>query len=94
MSKKEAYEQKIEARLDEWKAEINQLKAKAQKAEADAQIRYYKQIEDIQAKQEAARKKLRALKNAGEDAWKDLKTGLDDALNRLGDAIKSATSHF
>jgi hypothetical protein len=94
MSIKEAYEKKIEAQMDEWKIEINKLKAKANKAEADAQIKYYKQIEDIRAKQEAAREKLTELKGAGEDAWEDLKTGLENALNSLGDAVKSATSRF
>jgi hypothetical protein len=91
---KEAYEKKIEAQMDEWKIEIDKLKAKADKAEADAQIQYYKQIEDIRAKQEAAREKLAELKGAGEDAWEDLKTGLENALNNLKDAVKSATSRF
>ena len=34
MSMKEAYEQKLQAQLDEWSAEIDKLKAKADGAEA------------------------------------------------------------
>lgn len=94
MSMKEAYQKKLEAQLDEWKIEIDKMKAKADKAEADAQIKYYKQIEDSRKKQEAAREKLVELKEAGEDAWEDLKAGLDNAFNSLGDSIKSATSRF
>jgi len=94
MSMKEAYKKKLEAQFDEWKVEIDKLKAKANKAEADAQINYHKQIENIRVKQEAVQKKLVALKDSGDEAWEDLKAGLDNAMKNLGDAIKSATSHF
>jgi autotransporter translocation and assembly factor TamB len=94
MTMKEAYEKKLEAQLDEWKTEIDKLKAKVEKAEADAQIKYYEQIEDIRAKQKIAQEKLAELKKAGEDASEDLKIGLDKALKNLRGAIESATSRF
>jgi len=80
--------------LDEWKAEIDKLKAKADKADADAQLEYYKQIEGMRAKQEAASEKLTELKEAGEDAWEDLKVGAESAWDALGEAVKLATSRF
>jgi hypothetical protein len=88
MSMKEAYQQKLEAQLAEWNVAIDKLKAKADKAEAEAQIEYYKQIEDMQVKQEAAREKLTELKEAGEGGWEDLKVGLENTWNSLGDAVK------
>jgi multidrug resistance efflux pump len=94
MSMKEQYEQKLEAQLDEWGAEINKLKAKAKGAEADGKIEYEKEIKEINAMQEAAKDKLKELKNAGEDAWRDLKVGIDDALGSLDKAFKSATSRL
>jgi len=45
MSLKDAYVQKLQAKSDEWHAEIDKLKAKADSAKADAKIEYYKQIE-------------------------------------------------
>ena len=50
MGMKEAYEKKLQAQLDEWGAEIDKLKAKADKAEADAQLDYYKEIEELRTK--------------------------------------------
>jgi hypothetical protein len=44
--------------------------------------------------QKAASHKLTELKNAGEDAWEDLKTGIDNAWNSLGNALESAASRF
>jgi vacuolar-type H+-ATPase subunit I/STV1 len=77
MGMKEEYEQKLQAQLNEWSAEINKLKAKADGAEADAQLEYYKKIEGLQAMQESVNNKLAELKDASDDAWVDLKAGID-----------------
>ena len=94
MSMKEAYEKKLKAQFDEWGSEIDKLKAKADKAEADAQSDYYKKIEELRTKQEVANKKLSELKEASEDAWVDLKAGIESAWDSLSNALKSATSSF
>ena len=94
MSMKEIYQKKLQAQLDEWSAEIDILKAKADKAKADAQLEYYKEIEELRSMQEAASSKLAELKDASDDAWEDLKAGMDSAWNSIGNALKSATSRF
>lgn len=94
MSMKEAYEKKLQGKLDEWSADIDKLKAKADSAEGDAQLEYYKQIEELRSMQEAANNKLGELKEAGDDAWEDLKAGVDSAWDSLSTSIKSATSRF
>ncbi|WP_295628547.1 coiled coil domain-containing protein [uncultured Nitrosomonas sp.] len=94
MSMKEAYEKKLQAQLDECAAEIDKLKAKAAKAEADAQIEYYKQIEELKSKQATVNGKLSELKDASEDAWEDLKAGAESAWDSLSGALKSAASRF
>lgn len=94
MSIKEAYEQKQQAHLDEWAAQIKKLKAKADMAEADAQLNYYKQIKELQSMQDEATKKLTKLKNAGDEAWEDLKAGMDSTRGSLSNAIKAAASRF
>jgi chromosome segregation ATPase len=94
MSIKEAYEKKLQGQLDEWGAEIDKLKAKADSAKADAQLEYYKQIEDLRSMKDAASKKLDELKEAGDDAWEDLKAGIDSAWDSLSSSVKSAVSRF
>lgn len=44
MSEKDAYVEKMKAKLDEWNAEIDKLQAKAKQAEADAEIQYNDEI--------------------------------------------------
>lgn len=94
MSMKETYQQKLQAQLDEWNAEIEKLKAKSDKAEADIKLEYYEEIEDLRVRQEAAREKLTTLKNASDDAWQDLKAGIDDAWHTLGEAVQKAVARF
>lgn len=94
MSQKQAYEKKLRAQLNEWNSEIDRLKAKADSAEADAKLEYYKHIEKLRTRQEAARTKLEKLETASEDAWEDLKAGVESAWDDLGQAIRSAATRF
>jgi predicted nuclease with TOPRIM domain len=91
---KEAYEKKMQAKLDEWNAEIEKLKAKANSAEADVHLKYEKQIKELKAMQEAAYKKLEELKKANEDAWEDLKAGIESTWDTIDTSVKSAFSRF
>lgn len=94
MNKKQAYEEKLSAQLDEWNAKIDVLKAKASKAESSAKVDYYETIEDLQQKSNAAKEKLKKLQSASDDAWEDLKEGIENAWSDFRAAIKSATSRF
>jgi chromosome segregation ATPase len=93
-SVKEAYKKKQEARLEELKAQIQLLKARADKFGADAEITYKEQLRQLRNRREEAEERLAALRDAGLDAWVDLKSGVETALDDLQDAVKDATSRF
>lgn len=94
LEKKKAYQEKIDVQLKEWTAKIDALKAKADKAKADAQVIYKEKVENLRAQQEAARGKFQELKDSGEDAWEEIKVGLDNALEDLKGAFNRAKSKF
>lgn len=94
MSMKESYQQKLQAQLDEWNADIDKLKARADKAEATTKLKYYEKVEELREKQAAANAKLTELMAASDDAWEDLKVGAESAWLALGESVKSATSRF
>ncbi|MGB5177168.1 MAG: hypothetical protein WBP44_00420 [Gammaproteobacteria bacterium] len=50
MNEKELYQQKKQARLDEWDAEVDKHKARASGVNADAQLELNKQIEALEGK--------------------------------------------
>jgi len=92
--KRKAYEEKLDAQLKEWSAQVTLLKAKADNAKADAKIEYYKTIEALQRKQNEAKTKLQELKTAGDEAWEDLKTGAEKAWAEVKTAFHDAISKF
>ena len=94
MNKKEIYHQNLQAQLNEWSEQTDKLRAKADKAGADAQLEYNKHIEELRSSQQAAIIKLAELKDANDDAWEDLKAGMDSAWSSIGKTLKSATSRY
>ncbi|MDX9818016.1 MAG: hypothetical protein RBT16_03835, partial [Desulfococcus multivorans] len=64
MSKKDAYIQKLHAKLDEWNAEIDKLKAKLDAAKAEKRVEYQEHIDNIKEKRKNVETKLDVLRSA------------------------------
>lgn len=94
MSNKEAYKQKVRAQLDEWKAEADKLRAKIKKNQADKKIDSSKYLDELKVKQQEARAKLKQLEDSGEDAWEDIKSGLEKATSELKSSFQKARAKF
>ena len=92
--KRKAYENMLDAQLEEWNAQILLFKARADKAKVEAMIEYYKTIEALQRSQDEVRTKLDKLKTAGDEAWDDLKTGTEKAWAEVKTAFHDASSKF
>ena len=94
MNSRDEYIRKMQAKLEEWNAEVDTLAAKAGKVSEDVRNEYNEQIESLKAKQAAARQKIEELQHSGESAWGDLKSGIELAWTAMGEAIDSARSRF
>jgi len=92
--KRDAYVQKLKGKLDEWNADIAKLEAKAEQAKADSKVQYQRQIENLKAQHVEVERKIEELSRAGDNAWGDLKAGVEIAWQGLGEAVKSAASRF
>jgi len=94
MELKDAYQDKMNARLREWQAKIDALKARADQAEAEQKINYYEEIETLRTKQQKVQQKLEELRSAGEGAWEEVKAGVEVAWTDLEDAVQRAADKF
>lgn len=94
MKNKDAYEKKLRAQLDEWTAEIARLKAKSDQAEANAQLEFYKQVDELRLRKLKVEERLKDLQRASDDAWEELKGGIDDACKDLESAFRKAAARF
>jgi len=90
MTEKELYQQKKQAQLDEWKAEIEKLTAKAAGAGAEAQLELNKQIEALKGRLEEGKTKLAEIANASAETWESFKDGVESAWGAVTSAFREA----
>lgn len=93
-TKRDAYVEKLQGNIAKWNGEIDEFQAKADKAKAEVQAEFLKQIAEIKAKRQALEEKMADLKNAADGAWEDVKSGVDISRQILGQAVKSAADRF
>jgi TolA-binding protein len=75
--------QKAQKDLDALNGKLEELKKQAQGETGEAKDKMDRQIKNLQEQQQVAEKKLSNLKSATGDAWKDLKTGTEAAIDSI-----------
>lgn len=80
---KETYQQKIQAQLDEWRADIDRLKEKAKNATAEKKLRYQETIDKLEIKMDEGKSRLKDLKESGAEAWDAVKDGADSIWDTM-----------
>lgn len=95
MSKRDEFTARLQAKLDEWNAEIDELEANARKKQAQAKGDYHAGLADLKEKRDAAAEKLKDVQNASKDTWESLKIGAErtwDEMKQTFDNTKKALS--
>ena len=93
-TERQAYEQKMDARLAKWDAQMQALKARAREAGADVKAEIGEELHALEERSKAAKKKLRAFREASGDAWQDLKEGLDESWQALDRSLQEARKRY
>ena len=73
---------KIQAQLNGWDIEIETLTVRAHVVKTDVKSEFNDMIASLKINLAAARQKSNELQQAGEDAWGNLKNGLDDSMTK------------
>lgn len=94
MLDRDAYVKKIQAKLDEWNADIDALEARMQTAQADVRLALNRRLDALRVQRDDVAAKLQALRNASGEAWQDLTAGMELAWESMSEALRSAWSHF
>jgi len=85
VSKRDQYVKKMKQQLDEVNGQITKLEAKVKDANAEARVKYDKQMAELREMSKAAQKKMEEIKSSGEDKW--------EALVAEGDKLQKAFIH-
>jgi|SRR6056297_523232 len=91
---RQEYIDEMAAKLKEWNAEIEKLEAKAQEAGADAKKEISNEIQNLRAKKQKAEYQLDDIKEAGEESWKELQTDTEDAVEDIKSSLENAVNRF
>lgn len=92
--KKEEYQRELNKKLADLDRQIDEWKAKAAKASAEAKVEMDKKLEALKEKRDAVARKMKELGDSTSAAWDDLKTGLEKAYDELADAVEKAKENF
>ena len=92
MSLRETYERKMQTQLQQLKAEIDELREKADQAEANLELEYCTLIDELHVKLDTANQKFHLLMQASDEEWDEFKSEFELIWDSLRDLIKSVTS--
>lgn len=91
---KEAFQKRIEARIDSLDAKIDDLRARLDATSGAAKTEMQQSIETLRQKQHAAGEKLAELRDASTEAWQDVEAGVSNAVDELQQAYDRAKAKF
>ena len=94
MSKRTKYINSVEKKLREWDKEIEKLETRGEQAEAEVKAGYQEQLRELREQRADAEQKLKELQQAGDEAWDELKNGLEKSFDSLSSAVKAALKKF
>lgn len=94
MSIEQPYQKEFEARLEKLDAQIVQMRAQADQANADVKIKYHEQLRDLSTQKEALTQRVEAFKSSSEAAWENVTDGFEAAYTELQTAFEKAVAQF
>ncbi len=94
MTAREDYQELMQKRLDDWKAETEQFKAEAGKIQADARADFDKGLAFLHARHEEAWANFSKMRSASESNWEQFRSNMDKAGANLKAAGEKMTAQF
>lgn len=91
---RDAYVEKLKIQLGEWSADIEKLKVGASRVSAEAKVEYEEQIAGLRKQRDSLASKVTDLQEASDEAWDEVKQGVQAAWERAKESFQKAMSRF
>lgn len=91
---RQAYQEKIQAKMREIGQEIDALKQKLQNQTGAERKKTEPQVRDLERQRDALNQQFRDLENSSQAAWQNLKVGINAAVDDLDAALQRAVANF
>lgn len=86
--------QQYEAKRDQTKTQIAELRKKLVSLKENKKQAAEEKVNDLERRQEKFEKKIDDLQTSSEEAYHNIKAGIDNAMSELENAIKEANKEF
>lgn len=90
MTDRKEYIDKLAGQLKEWDNEIESIETKAKTKALITKDYFDEQLSEMKAKREIFAEKLSRMKESGDNAWVELKNGIEKAGNELKESAVKA----
>ena len=94
MDKLEAYREKLDEQLKEWKVKIEMLEKKATEATGETKTELMRAIGELRQKKEVVKGKWIELQKESSAAWDTIKEGVEKAASEFKSALDKVISRF
>jgi DNA repair exonuclease SbcCD ATPase subunit len=94
MTKKKEYIERKESELEGWKAELQDLKNKAQDTSGELKAKLDNQMVELHRLSEEGANRLKSLVHASEDAWDHFREDVDHTWSAFRHSVNYFKSHF
>lgn len=94
MNDQKINEEKIQAKLKEYYAKLQELEGKAKELRAEMELKIDAEIEELKEKNTKLYDTFQDLKSSSSSAFVDIREGFDKATSALHEAIRKASHHF
>lgn len=85
---RELYQREVERESERMNERVNELRRKLESAAEDVRPALQKQLDEWTARAESARQTLERLKGASDEAWREMRKGVDNALQEYQEALE------
>jgi uncharacterized coiled-coil DUF342 family protein len=87
---RKAYQDRLAARIKEWEAKVDQLAARAHRAEADLRVKLKDEESELRKRLDEARSRLDDLKSTSGESWKEIRAGAEKLWEEMREAWNRA----
>lgn len=91
---RQVYRDRAEAKLRELDAQIDFLRERLSRSTERQRRDLDPQLDELERRRKFAHQKLEKFETSSQEAWVDMKAGIDAAIDDLEAACKRADSHF
>lgn len=90
----DAYRDKVERKIEEFEKDIASLKAKIEEKGDAVDSDVHQAVKDLERQTDSLKGQATALETASAEAWGELKTGIDEAMDELERSYEKAHAKF